>query len=161
MTVDVAASQGEDRRRVVSRWAAGLSAFVAIAPTTFVLVEELRSEFEGGGSIEPHEVVTIGFVVVVLGAISFALIVSALPSTAHPELSLAAATGGFVALGLITGWFGGVYAVAAGLSIVAWSAGRTSEGPSIAAQLVAAFASVAAVIALSVAENVLSDALWP
>jgi hypothetical protein len=103
--------------------------------------------------------VTIGFVVVVLGAISFALIASALPSTAHPELSLAAATGGFIALGLITAWFAGVYAVATGLSIIAWSAGRTSEGPSIAAQLVAAFASAAAVFA--VAENALSDALWP
>jgi len=34
------------------------------------------------------------------------------------------------------------------------------RGPSIAAQLAAAFASAAAVFALSVAENALSDAPW-
>jgi hypothetical protein len=158
MMSDVAVPRARDRRRLVSAWAAGLSAFIAIAPTALILGLEIRSEFDDGVP-EPGEVVTMGFFILVLGAITFALSRSALRSTPHPELHLGAAAGGLIALGLITTWFGGIYAVAAGLSIVAWIAGRTTGGASITAQLAVALASAAAVVVLYVGENALSAAV--
>jgi hypothetical protein len=161
MMPEVAAPQDPARRRLVSRSAAGASALIALLPTLLVVVNELESEFAEGETIESHEVVTIAFIVVVVVGIAFGLITSTLRSIARPELFLAAATGALIAVGMLTFWLGGAYAVAAALAIVAWRAGRMADGTSIAAQMVAPFVSAAAVFALSVGENALSDALWP
>ena len=161
MMSEVTALQVPAPRRRVSRWAAGASALIAIVPTAFVVVNELESEFEDGGTIESHEVVTLAWVVVVLAAISLSLGVSALKSTTHPEWYLAAATGGFVGLGLITAWLAGFYALATVASAVAWWTGRTPGGPTAAAQGAIAVVSAAAVFALYLGENALSDALYP
>jgi uncharacterized membrane protein len=145
--------------RLVSRWAAVASALVAIVPTTLVVVNELGSEFAEGGTVESHEVVTLAFTTVVVVAIAFALIASALRSTARPELFLAAAIGGLTAFGLLTFWLAGAYAVATALAIVAWITGRTTGGPLLEAELVVFIASAAAVFVLYAGENALSAAV--